>query len=429
MYILYSFLLALALAALLPVYFIRLRLREGKPLALAQRLGLGLPARAPGRVSLWMHAVSVGEVLSLQKLAREVKDRHPDWALHVSVLTQAGMEVARKKLASADRLFFAPLDFGWTARRFLRRFEPGLLILAESELWPNLLRQARKSGRGVLLVNGRVSERSFHRYRRLRFFTGRLFGDIALFLVQTEQDRERLIGSGARPERVRISGNLKCEITPGDIDPETLKRRREEISLPRSKKLVVAGSTREGEETLLLEAFRESRRARTDVGLVLAPRHMDRVAEVEKACGERGLRARRRTEIRKGEEWDVLLLDTIGELSEFYALGDAAFVGGSLVPWGGHNLLEPAAYGKPIFFGPHMKNFAFLADVFTAAGAARVVRSPGDLRDMFLFPDPAGLRVQGEKSLQTLKSLQGATARTIKVIENMIAGLNPAEGI
>ncbi|MBN2198287.1 MAG: hypothetical protein JW747_00390 [Candidatus Aminicenantes bacterium] len=383
-----------------------------------QRMGFLLPPRAPGRFSLWMHAVSVGEVTSLQKLTREIKDRHPDWALYVSVLTQAGMDVARKKLDAADRLFFAPLDFGWTVRRFLRRFEPDLLVLAESELWPNLLRQARKRTRGVLVVNGRVSERSFRRYGRLRLLARRLFNDVSLFLVQTEQDRERLIRSGANPEKVRVAGNLKCEIVPDDIDEESLIRRRKEIALAPENRLLVAGSTREGEDVLLLDAFCESRKVRKDVLLILAPRHVERAADVERACRERGLRVRRRTAAPQEGEWEVLVLDTIGELAGFYALGDAAFIGGSLVPWGGHNLLEAAAFGKPIFFGPHMHNFSSLAESFLAGGGAQVVRTPEDLREMFLFPDPARLKVQGERSRLTLKSLQGATGRTVEAIES-----------
>jgi len=420
-YFLYSFLLTLGLAVLLPVYFVRLRLARRTPLFLRQRLGFRLPSRAAGRFSLWLHAVSVGEVTSLQKLTREIKDRHPDWALHVSVLTPAGMDVARKKLLSADRLFFAPFDFGWAVRRFLRRFEPDLLVLAESELWPNLLREARKRTQGILVVNGRVSERSFRRYKRLRFLAGRLFREVNLFLVQAEQDRKRLIRSGANPEKVLVAGNLKCEIVPDGIDAGSLNRRRKEIALPPGKKLLVAGSTREGEEELLLDAFLESRKIRKDVLLILAPRHVDRAPDVERACRERGLSVCRRTAVRPERGWDVLVLDTIGELAGFYALCDASFIGGSLVPWGGHNLLEAAAFGKPIFFGPHMHNFSSLAEAFLDGGGARVVKTSGDLREMFLLRDPAGLKAQGERSHRTLKGLQGATERTLRTIESFDA--------
>lgn len=425
MHILYSFLLALGLTVLLPVYCLKLKIIRKKPLSLGQRLGFGLPSRAPGRFSLWVHAVSVGEVISLQKLLQEVKNGHPDWAIHVSVLTQAGMEVARDKLSAADRLFFSPLDFGFAVRRVLRRFQPGLLVLAESELWPNLLRLGAKRTGGILVVNGRVSERSFRRYVRLGFLARRLLDCVSLFLVQTETDRDRLIASGADPSRVRVAGNLKCEIVPADIDAAGLVARRREIGLAPGKKTLVAGSTREGEEALLLNAFLDSRGAGRDVRLILAPRHLERVSEVIKSCRERGFRVCRRSEAQPGLEWDVLVLDTIGELAGFYALGDAAFVGGSLVPWGGHNLLEPAAFGKPIFFGPHMHNFAHLAEVFLAGGGARMARTPGELRDMFLFGDPAGLKLQGERSLQTLKSLQGATRRTIEALESLAAGRRP----
>jgi 3-deoxy-D-manno-octulosonic-acid transferase len=363
--------------------------------------------------------------MSLQTLLREIKNGHPDWALHVSVLTQAGMEVAREKLPAADRFFYSPLDFSFAVRRVLRRFQPGLLVLAESELWPNLLRLAAKKTGGILVVNGRVSERSYRRYGRLRFLARRLLGRVSLFLVQSETDRERLIGCGADPVRVRVAGNLKCEIVPAGIDEAALEARRSEIGLSPGKKVLVAGSTRVGEEILLLDAFLDARGAGGDAALILAPRHVERVPEVIRSCRERGLRVRRRSEARAGAEWDVLVLDTIGELAGFYALGDAAFVGGSLVPWGGHNLLEPAAFGKPVFFGPHMRNFAHLAEAFLAGGGARTLKSPGELRDMFLFRDPDGLKAQGERSLQTLKGLQGATRRTIEALEDLAVRRRP----
>jgi len=427
-HILYSFFLALALMVLLPVYFVRMRLMKKKPLSLFPRLGFPLPDRVPGRLSLWVHAVSVGEVISLQKLLQEIKSRHPDWALHVSVLTAAGMEVARQKLTMADRLFFAPFDFGWTVKRFVRRLEPGLLVLAESELWPNLLRQAGKRTRGVLVVNGRISERSFRRYKRLRPLAVRLFKNVSLYLVQTEQDRQRLIESGMSADRVRVAGNLKCDIMPPEVEADRLARLAGEISLPPGKKLLVAGSTREGEEQLLIEAFVEAGRSGAVSALILAPRHVDRVSEVERICRESGLRVERRTGVRTGRDWEVLILDTIGELAGFYALCDAAFIGGSLVPWGGHNLIEPAAYGKPIFFGPHMQNFAFLARAFLESGAARLVARREDLREMFLLSDPEDLKARGKRSLQTLKGLQGATERTLRTIESLAAGTSRSEG-
>jgi 3-deoxy-D-manno-octulosonic-acid transferase len=420
-HIFYSFFLGLALFLFFPVYFIKLRILKGERLGLPQRLALSLPKPVKATRSLWLHAVSVGEVLSLQKLVKELKDRYPGWAVYFSVLTNAGMRIAREKMKLCDRIFYVPFDFGWTVRRYFRALKPDLLVLAESELWPNLLRHGRRRTRGVLVINGRISDRSFRRYQRLTFLTGRLLGAVARFLVQTEQDQERLIRAGADRARVEVAGNLKCEITPPAFDARSLDEFRRELSTPAGK-ILVAGSTRPGEEEQLLRAFTQARREKADVFLVIAPRHIERIPEVEKACRAGGLSVRKRTEVRQEDAWDILLLDTVGELARVYALGDAAFIGGSLVPWGGHNLLEPAAYGKPIFFGTHMNNFSYLAQKFLHNGAARRISGAEELKGMFLFRDAAGLEKMGRLARQTLDSLQGATARTVQVIESMMAG-------
>ena len=412
----------MALALLLPVYFIKLRVLKGERLGLPQRLALSLPKPVAASKSIWLHAVSVGEVLSLQKLVKELKTRHPNWAVYFSVLTNAGLRVGREKIKICDRIFYIPFDFGWTVRRYFQALKPGLLVLAESELWPNLLRFSRRSTEGVLVINGRVSDRSFRRYRRLKFLTGRLFEAVTRFLVQTEQDQERLIRAGVDRSRIQVAGNLKCEITPPAFTAESLREFRKELSAPARGRIMVAGSTRPGEEEQLLRALAQARREKKDIFLIIAPRHLGRVQEVEKACRQAGFSVKKRTGVRKGESWDVLLLDTIGELARVYALGDAAFVGGSLVPWGGHNLLEPAAFGKPIFFGPYMNNFADLAQRFLQNGAARQVSGPEDLKAMFLFRDAAGLEKMGQDARRTLDSLQGATDKTLHAIESMMAG-------
>jgi len=421
-YFLYSFILCLALALLLPLYFIKLRVLKGERLGLSQRLALSPPKPVAASGSLWLHAVSVGEVLSLQKLVQEIKARHPEWALYFSVLTNAGLKVARQKMTACDRIFTVPFDFGWTVKRCLRSLKPDLLVLAESELWPNLLRQARSRTKGILVINGRVSDRSFSRYRRLRFLAGPILGAVTRFLVQSARDQERLVGAGVEGGRVEVAGNLKCEVVPPPFSAQDLKGFRAELAVPAGVSILVAGSTRAGEEELLLAAFAKAKRENRDIFLILAPRHIARVPEVEKACRQAGLSCRRRTGAGEAGAGDVLLLDTIGELARVYALGDAAFVGGSLVPWGGHNLLEPAAYGKPIFFGPHMNNFADLARAFLAGGGARRVKGPEELKAMFLFRDRAALEKMGQQARKTLAGFQGATEKTIRAVESLMAG-------
>jgi 3-deoxy-D-manno-octulosonic-acid transferase len=305
-------------------------------------------------------------------------------------------------------------------RRALKAFRPDILVLAESEFWPNLLGEVKRQGKDILLINGRISERSFKKYSDLGPLTRKIFRNIDLFLVQTGQDKEMLEQLGVEPERLQVAGNLKSEVHLSDFTADELGAFKRSLKMNGREKVVVAGSTRKGEEERLLKAFALAREKRDDLRFILAPRHVERAGEIEKAALALEFRTMRRTQGGPGGDWDVLILDTIGELARFYALSDAAFVGGSLVDWGGHNILEPAYYGKPVFFGPYMRNFAFLAESFIRAGGARIVRTDEDLEGMFLLKDELGLREMGGKAKAHLASLGGATDRTILVIERFM---------
>ena len=418
MYFLYSILLGLALVAVVPLYFVRLRLGKGESLHLAERLGFRLLVRTRQGPFLWIHAVSVGEVLSLQSLVRELRIRHPNWEIGFSSLTNTGFRMAEDRIKGADHLFFVPFDIGWSVRRYFRRIRPDLLVLAESEFWPRMLREAERRRCPVLSVNTRVSPRTFRRFLRLRRIARPLLGKVGRFLVQTDTDRSRLESIGVRPDRIEVSGNLKCEILLPELTPHEIRALRSELGVRPGCRVLVAGSIHQGEEGPLLAAFVEARKVRTDVLLVLAPRHPEKFADMEKVIAGLPFVVRRRTQLAAGETWDILFLDTIGELARFYAIADAAFIGGSLVPWGGQNLLEPAFYGKPIFFGPHMANFADLADRFVRGGGAAIVEKPDELVDMFRFKDTACLAERGQAAKMILTSLQGATAKTLASIES-----------
>jgi 3-deoxy-D-manno-octulosonic-acid transferase len=387
---------------------------------LRERLARGLLPRAPGRKAVWIHAVSVGEVLSLQNLVHELKVRHPEWDLCFSTLTNTGISVAREKLKDADAVFFVPLDFRSAVRRVLKAFRPDILVLAESEFWPNLLREVKRQGKKILLINGRISEGSFKKYGDLGPLSRNVFRNVDLFLVQTGQDKEKLEQLGIEPGRLQVAGNLKSEVHLPDFTADELETFRRGLGMDGREKVVVAGSTRKGEEERLLKAFASAREKRDDLRFILAPRRVERAGEIEKAALALGFRTTRRTQVGPGGGWDVLILDTIGELARFYALSDASFVGGSLVDWGGHNILEPAYYGKPVFFGPHMQNFAFLAESFIRADGARIVRTDEELVEMFLLRDETGLREMGARSKAHLASLGGATDRTIRAIERFM---------
>jgi 3-deoxy-D-manno-octulosonic-acid transferase len=425
MYIFYSILLFLSLILYLPPYFVRIRLLRREGLYLKERLGFRLPRESRLRPSIWIHAVSVGEVLSLQNLVKKIKERHPTWAIHFSTLTNTGMQVAKEKLKDADQIFFLPLDFTRVVRKFFRILKPEVFVLAESEFWPNLLREAKRQTRGVILVNGRISQRSFKRLSRLNFFTKRLLNNICLFLVQTDKDKERLEKVGLSPDKVKVVSNLKSEVNLPLLSPEELLKLKRSLNILETKKVIVAGSTRKGEEKMLLDAYTKARRMRDNLLLILAPRHPQRFDEVERMSRDFPFKVMRKTQVAAGKVWDVLILDTLGELAQFYALSDIAFIGGSLVSWGGQNLLEPAFYEKPVFFGPHMENFAFLAEKFIKSRAAQIVHSEKELVDMFLIQDEKYLEDMGRKAKEALNSLQGATEKTIQVIETLMQGSQP----
>lgn len=420
MYIFYSILLFLSLLFFIPVYFVRIRLGRQESLFLKERLGLKLPERSPLKESIWIHAVSVGEVLSLQNLIKAIKERHPGWAVYFSTLTNTGMRVAKERLKGVDQIFFVPLDFASVVRKFFEALRPSLFVLAESEFWPNLLKEAKRETGKVLLINGRISRRSFKRYFRFRLFAKKILNNIDAFLVQTEQDKERLNRIGIYSGKVAVAKNLKSEVDLPPLSAGEIITLKKSLGISTAKKVVVAGSTRKGEERMLLDAYAKAMNKRKDLLLILAPRHPQRCDEVERLSHNFPFRFVRKTKILPDKEWDILILDTLGELAQFYALSDVSFIGGSLIPWGGQNLLEPAFYQKPVFFGPHMENFAFLAEKFIRSAAAKVVHKEEDLVEMFLIQDEKHLQEMGKRAKQTLKSLQGATEETLKVIESLM---------
>ncbi|MCJ7679548.1 MAG: hypothetical protein MUP70_02385, partial [Candidatus Aminicenantes bacterium] len=347
MYILYSFLLFLSLLYYLPATIWKLKIRRGEKLNLKERFGLSLSLPSPEGISIWFHAVSVGEVLSLQALVRTLKIRHPDWTIYCSALTNSGYAMAVSKLEAADYIFYVPFDFAWIVRKYFKRIQPRLFILAESEFWPNLLRTARRYAGGVLLVNGRISDRSGRRFRRFRCLVHPLLDNIDRFLVQTGADSSRLQAVGLSENRICVVGNLKADIELPPMSVENAAALRADLNCPPEAVVLLAGSVHGGEDEQVLKAYSKARVKRPELRLIIAPRHLDRVEVIDSVCRERGFTVARRTGEKTDQKWDVFILDTLGELARFYAVCDIAFLGGSLIPWGGQNFLEPAFYGKP----------------------------------------------------------------------------------
>jgi 3-deoxy-D-manno-octulosonic-acid transferase len=417
MYVFYSLLLACAALLSLPWWAIQM-LRLGKYRSgLAERLGL-VPARLndvqPG--SIWVHAVSMGEVLAVSQLIAELKQRHPDRQVFVSTTTATGQALARQRFGQ-NRVFFMPLDSGFAVRRYLNALKPQLIVIAETEFWPNLLHLAYKRQARVAIVNARISDRSFPRYKRFKWFFGRVLSEVDLFLAQTAEDAQRLRDIGAPTERVRVSGNLKFDIRPS-AQPSLLSGLRTAIG--GESPVIVCGSTAEGEEEPVLAAFTAVQQHFPKAVMVLAPRHPERFERVAALISAEGFALQRRSQwqpeqpIRSG----IFLLDSVGELAAIYELADIAFVGGSLVPTGGHNILEPAQYGAAILVGPHTFNFREIVSLFEQDGAVKCVTAETlDAEFLSLLGHPEDRQRMGHAAKDLFTKHAGATRRTLNALE------------
>jgi 3-deoxy-D-manno-octulosonic-acid transferase len=374
------------------------------------------------RGSIWIHAVSVGEVLAARALVAPLKQRFPELKVFLSTTTLTGQAIARSSVRGIDGLFYAPFDFRSAVRSVLAALEPKLLVLVETELWPNLIHESRRRGVRIAVVNGRLSPRSFARYRWTRTFLKPVLAEIDLFLMQADAHADRIRALGAPPERVRALGNLKFDAL--DVPQPTAALARVAAGVA-GRPLWVAGSTVEGEEPLVLAAFRRLRERIPDAALLLAPRHPERFALVAALVVAAGLRAVRRSALVDGG-WnghDVLVLDTIGELGQLYPFATVVFVGGSLVAAGGHNVLEPAAAGKAVVVGPHMENFQEIADEFLAERAlVQVANAEALAREtLALFEDQARRVELGARAQALTERNRGALERTLNALAELVA--------
>jgi 3-deoxy-D-manno-octulosonic-acid transferase len=388
-----------------------------------ERMGRPAPSLNEERQpSVWIHAVSVGEVLAVRSLVASLKARFPARRVYVSTTTVTGQEVARKSLPAADGVFFAPFDLAGPVSRALDVVRPTLLVLAETELWPNLIHEAHRRGARVAVVNGRVSEDSFRGYHRARWFLRRVLADIDLFLMQGEAHAHRIRSLGAPTERVRVMGNLKFDAAGAARTSDELARL---LGGSRARPIWVAGSTMPGEEEIVLRAFRKIREKVPEADLIVAPRHPERFTAVPALIEAAGFRCLTRTQLAPGD-WrngSVVLLDTLGELAQVYSFATVVFVGGSLVPTGGHNILEPAVAGKAVVVGPHMENFREIAEAFRGENALVQVGSGDELAEavLELLADDARRAALGARALALVERNRGSVERTVDALAGLVA--------
>src|SRR6266481_471950 len=422
MYALYSALLAFFLVLTLPYWLLQM-MRHGKYRAgLRQRFG-AVPAAHAGRgekPAIWVHAVSVGEVVASSAAVTALKRQFLSHRVLISTTTDTGQKLAARRFG-VENVFYYPLDFGFAIRPYLEALRPQLVVVAETEFWPNFLRLAKRSGARVAVINCRISDRSFPGYKRFRFWLPKLLektlANVDVFLAQTDEDRKRLIEIGAPESKVTVAGNLKFDVAPPP-PPAIVSSLRETFIHSGAGPVLVFGSTLEGEEGSLLSAFRNILANHPKAVMILAPRHPERFSEVAELVETLGFRMWRRS-LWSGEPLagGVFLADTIGELAVLYSLATVAFVGGSLVPRGGHNILEPALYGVPIVTGNHYENFRDVVNFFASRNAVRIVGvAELPLVFMELIENDAERTTLGRNALAALESQRGATDRTVSAL-------------
>lgn len=401
--------------------------------SLPQRLGI-LPVsfNLDGDESIWIHAVSVGEVLTARALLEELRARYPRLRIFLSTTTITGHQVARNNLQYIDEVFYFPFDFGFIVRRTLRLVRPRLFVMMETELWPNLLRACRVAGVKTVLVNGRISSRSYPRYKLARPFFRHVLADVDRFCMQGDESARRIVEIGADPSRVIVTGSLKFDSLEAPGLSTVVDRGRNRVlryfRVAPDRPVLIAASTLKGEEEPLLDAFRRIRAARPSALLIIAPRKPERFDEVDRLARRAGWNVARRTELPVDADprHDVVVLDTIGELAQLFQIATVVFVGGSLVDAGGHNILEPAVFGKPILFGPHMQNFAEIARAFLDNGAGVQVADGRALEAALLelLDDPVRRASLGAAARALVEANRGARGRTLAVLAQLL----PPEG-
>jgi 3-deoxy-D-manno-octulosonic-acid transferase len=425
-YLLYNIILTFILILLTPYLLLRSLVDEWFRKELAERMGFF--RNLPLRKSIWVHAASMGEVFCSIPLLKRMKVEFPDCVTVLTTMTRTGNEAAKKSIPEASRILFFPIDHPLTVGRVMRRIQPNLLLIAETELWPNLLRSCGKNEVPIVLFNGRISEKSFRRYHLFKFFFKDCLKYISLFLMQTEEDRHRIIRIGASPEKTRVTGNLKFDQAFPSFSQEMIAERSKLLRLQGREIILIAGSTHSGEEEILIGIFKELKKLDSRLVLLLAPRHLERLEEVERILKKESISWVRRTSLSMDQNRSpqplkeppgVILLDTMGELMSLYGLGTVVFIGGSLVPVGGHNPIEPLFFKKCVLFGPHMFNFLEISQSLLEAGGAIQVDGKEDLFFQLkrLLSDEGARTEVGERGYQLIQRHRGATERMFEEIK------------
>lgn len=439
MFLLYDLIFLIVVIIYLPVYLFKKKFHHGFFL----RLGF-LPENLKLDRPIWIHTVSVGEAMAAKGLVEKIKKVYPGRKLVISTVTPTGNKIARSISGGNDFVTYLPLDFSFVVSRVIDKINPALFIIAETEIWPNLITYSYKKKIPVVIVNGRISDSSFRGYRRIKFLFRPVLRKVSLFSVQTEQDADRLRCLGVGDERIRVTGNIKFDIVKNCR--EFKEDYREKLGIKSEDLLIVCGSTHPGEEKIILGVYRELLKDYANIRLLIAPRHPERAGDIEKFISEYGFNPVRisrlgipfvplkdkvssqsclpRTAGQSSDNRTVFILDSVGELMNFYSIAGIVFIGGSLIKKGGHNILEPAFFAKPILFGPNMSNFKDISGLFLRNNACISVADKEQMRTEIkgLIDNPLKMEELGRKAKELFFENQGVTERTVELIRNIFPG-------
>ncbi len=428
-YLLYNLLLLLSVIFLVPYYLLR-GLRYGKSRrGIRERLGMYSPeqlARFREKKLIWIHAVSVGETRAAMPLIKKIHEKYPDYHVLLSNVTETGHATALEN-RDIDLCIFFPYDFPWAVHKAIAAVNPELIIIVETEIWPNFTKYAAELNVPLMLVNGRISDRSFPRYKSFRFLLRPILERFSSFCMQSQTDAERIITLGAACERVENTGNLKFDHELISLTDTDVAAKKKMYCLPEDVAILVAGSTHEKEEKILIEAYQQiAQQLERELILVLIPRHPERKKEVQSLLKDAAIRYRLRSSLAEDDAslstGEVLLVDTLGEVLDLYGIADLVFVGGSLAPVGGHNLLEAALLGKPVLFGPHIHNFKEISKKLIRSGAGVMVENQYALvrKSVVMLNDPVRCRAMGEAGSALIAENAGTTERTMRHVYKAI---------
>lgn len=431
MYILYNFLIILVFIFIaLPYFLYRLVVEKGFGHRFRQNMGLVRReeiAPVADTNCIWLHGASVGEMVAISPLVKEIKNLMPERKILVSAVTVGGYDMARQIMPEADAIINFPLDLPFVASSMVSRIGPGIFIMVETELWPNFLRAIRERNIPAMMMNGRISEKSAKSYRYLSGLLRDMLNTINLFCMQSSIDAKFITQLGADPEKIIVTGNTKFDQTYAEVSSEDLANYKTELGLGKDAyPVIVAGSTHRTEEEAVLTSFTALCKKYPHARLIIAPRKLNRIEEIKKVNAKFGYEMGFRSKLKEMEgmrpEFPVLMLDTIGELGRIYAIGDIVFVGGSLVRYGGHNVLEPAAHAKPILVGPSMEDFKDSFSLLSKAGACRMVSDTDGLTEAFLeiAGDDVLRKKMGDASIQIIRENRGAALKTIHYLTDLL---------